>query len=90
MCAERDPLICHRFILVSKVLRDLGVNVTNILSIDKVESFDDSISRLMIEEKVQPDMLFGDQTIADLASRALTSRGAKIAYKVDSDHYDHN
>jgi len=38
LCAERDPLICHRAILVSRHLEDRGVEVQHILGNGSLES----------------------------------------------------
>ena len=37
MCAEREPLECHRFLLVSRALHDRGVPLRHILADGSIE-----------------------------------------------------
>lgn len=46
MCAEKDPLDCHRCILVSPRLRERGLDVLHILSDGSQESQEQAESRL--------------------------------------------
>ena len=45
MCAERDPVDCHRFLLIARHLAAQGVEVTHILSDGYVESQADTEAR---------------------------------------------
>ena len=47
MCAEKDPLDCHRNILVARNLVLAGVAVVDILGENKIESFKDFEDRLL-------------------------------------------
>jgi len=47
MCAEKDPLECHRTILVSRELVRQGIRVSHILHDGTLESHDAAISRLV-------------------------------------------
>jgi uncharacterized protein (DUF488 family) len=44
LCAERDPLTCHRAILVSRHLAARGIPIWHISDSGKLESHDDSLS----------------------------------------------
>jgi len=77
LCAEKDPLECHRTILVCRHLRE-AVEIQHILSNAALESHADAETRLMNEEHVPEDDLFTDREI--LISRAYERRGEKIAY----------
>ena len=46
MCAEKDPLQCHRTILVSRHLVEQGVDVLHILADGGIESHADVMRRL--------------------------------------------
>jgi uncharacterized protein (DUF488 family) len=78
LCAERDPLMCHRAILVCRHLDLLGVRARHILGDGGVEDHRDAILRLLIELGMSNIDLFrnGDQQIADAYER----RGTEIAY----------
>lgn len=47
MCAEKEPLECHRSILVARELVDRGYNVQHILADSSLESHSDALSRLI-------------------------------------------
>ena len=47
MCAEHDPLICHRFLLVSRRLVERGIGVAHILRDGQIESHDQTEERLL-------------------------------------------
>jgi uncharacterized protein (DUF488 family) len=45
MCAERDPVDCHRFLLIARHLAARDIAVTHILSSGELETQDDTESR---------------------------------------------
>lgn len=47
MCAEREPLECHRTILVARELEKNGVEIRHILSSGQTESHEDAMDRLI-------------------------------------------
>ena len=47
MCAERDPVQCHRALLVSETLRERGVEIAHILADGRLESQESVIDRLL-------------------------------------------
>ncbi len=47
MCAEKDPLECHRSILVARQLNTLGILVNHILENGEVESQDAILEKLL-------------------------------------------
>src|SRR5882757_11495661 len=60
MCAEREPLECHRTILVSRELVREGVPVTHILTDGSLESHEHTMQRLVASLKLPEADLFGD------------------------------
>ena len=78
MCAEKDPLECHRTILVCRALRN-DLEIWHVLEDGTLESQNDAESRLLAEEKVPGDDLFLSRE--ELISRAYDRRGEKIAYR---------
>jgi uncharacterized protein (DUF488 family) len=47
MCAEKDPITCHRTILVCRQLKDLNLQINHILSDGNLESHQDLEARLL-------------------------------------------
>ena len=79
MCSEKDPLDCHRALLIAGTLLDRGVAVEHILSDGVLETHAAAMDRLMTDLKLPPNGdLFRsrDEVIAD----ALTRRARKVAY----------
>jgi uncharacterized protein (DUF488 family) len=78
MCAEREPLDCHRTILVGRELEREGVPVTHILADGSLEENRHAIERLIEHLGLPADDLFSDP--AALAEAAYDAQGAKISY----------
>jgi uncharacterized protein (DUF488 family) len=84
MCAEKEPLDCHRTILVSRKLAEQGVCVTHILADGTAESHDLAMSRLMQMVRVGEHDLF--RSPEDALREAYQRRGEEIAYQAESEH----
>lgn len=78
MCAEKDPLTCHRAILVSRQLSPRGITIQHIREDGCVESNDDAISRLLVETGSADNDLFRSRE--ELIDEAFRRRGLEIAY----------
>ena len=79
MCSEKDPLDCHRALLIAGTLADSGVVVEHILADGELETHAAAMDRLMADLKLPPNGdLFRsrDEVIAD----ALTRQSRKVAY----------
>lgn len=78
LCAEKDPLACHRTILVSRHLVARGLKIAHILEDGRLESHDDALQRLLGEVRVHEQDLF--QSRGELIARAYALRGQEIGY----------
>ena len=78
MCAEKEPLDCHRTLLVSRALERLGASVAHILADGSLETQDQTWSRLIDLTGLSKEDLFHDN--AELLARACKLREDKIAY----------
>jgi uncharacterized protein (DUF488 family) len=78
MCAEREPLECHRTILVARELVREGVAVTHILADGSLEPHESAMQRLVKSLKLADTDLFSDST--DLIERAYDLQAVRIAY----------
>ena len=81
MCTERDPLDCHRTLLVARSLMDEGAQVDHILTDGSLEPHGDAMLRLLNKLGIQ-DELF--RTNDELVAEALRQQERRIAY-VDAD-----
>lgn len=82
MCTEKDPLDCHRTLLVSQALAQRGVRVRHVLPDGTTESHDEALLRLLDRsDESQPDLF---STHDERLARALSAQEARIAY-VDAD-----
>jgi uncharacterized protein (DUF488 family) len=78
MCAEREPLDCHRTILVARELVREGLAVTHILGDGSLESHEHVLQRLASALKLARSDLFSDS--AALVEQAYDLQAARIAY----------
>ena len=78
LCAEGDPLFCHRSILICRCLSDLGVGVKHILSDGRLESQEEALNRLRHNLGLGDPDLF--KTREQLIAEAYDRRGQEIAY----------
>jgi len=86
MCAEKDPLKCHRTILVCRHLVSRGLEVTHILEDGQLESHEDGLSRLLEELGLPERDLFRSRS--EIIEEAYTRRGQQIAYVEPSSSED--
>lgn len=82
LCAEQEPLDCHRTVLVSRVLVDRGESVAHIHGDGRLEGHGDAMLRLMSGFGLDQDDLF--HTHEELLDEALARQEQRIAY-VDKD-----
>ncbi|MBN1804885.1 MAG: DUF488 domain-containing protein [Sedimentisphaerales bacterium] len=83
MCAESDPITCHRTILICRELKKTcpDLKITHILPDGTEEQQELSEKRLINLHKLQPE-LFGDLTsTSGLIEKAYDLQAEKIAYK---------
>ncbi len=78
MCAERDPLTCHRTILVCRRLRTEVDGISHILETGEIETQQEAEYRMMRGLKiVYPDLFHNEE---ELIEQAYDRQGEKIAY----------
>ena len=78
MCAEKEPLECHRTLLVGRALRDRAVNVAHIHADGRVESYEDAMLRLLDITGLPREDLF--RSPAELRQEALAKQELRVAY----------
>jgi uncharacterized protein (DUF488 family) len=78
MCAEKDPLECHRTILVARHLESEGIEVQHILSNGRLEAHASAMSRLLQNLRIPEDDMFRSR--AEILNEAYRMQGERIAY----------
>ncbi len=79
MCAEKDPITCHRTILICRNLRAQGIDIQHIIDYETTESQVDLEKRLIAQLKLHLDM-FKDSDPNGVIERAYDIQGDRIAY----------
>jgi uncharacterized protein (DUF488 family) len=79
MCAEKEPLDCHRTLLVSRALERTGASITHILADGSVEPHDKTMSRLIDLVGLSKQDMFRERS--DLIAAACELCEEKIAVK---------
>jgi uncharacterized protein (DUF488 family) len=80
MCAEKDPIACHRMILICRNLREGALEIWHILEDGSLENNQASEKRLLAHLKLASVDLF--RTENDLIQDAYRAQGVKIAQTV--------
>jgi hypothetical protein len=78
MCAEKDPLACHRTILVCRHLKEPDVSIRHILDNGHIEPHKVSERRLVKLVGLEQGDLFQD--FRELVESAYDLQGQRIAY----------
>jgi hypothetical protein len=77
MCAERDPITCHRTILVARKLAERGFEIEHVWDDGRIERHDEAIHRLI------KSLGFGER-IAEhpklVENAAYSAQAKKLAY----------
>jgi len=79
MCAEKEPLACHRTILVARELSLQGVPIRHILSATESEDHAQTTERLLYELDMNEANLFMGKT--ELIADAYRRQAQRIAYE---------
>ncbi len=79
MCAEKDPMTCHRSILVCRHLRGRQIAIRHIIDYEMTDTQADLEQRLIAQLKLHPDM-FQDADPNGLIERAYEIQADRIAY----------
>ena len=77
MCAEKDPITCHRMILVCRAMRPVAKSIRHILADGEIETNAEAEERLLAMLKIIPDMLRDKNACI---AEAYRKQGQKIAY----------
>jgi uncharacterized protein (DUF488 family) len=79
MCAEKEPLDCHRTILVARHLCEEGLAVKHILYNGQIEEHSRTIERLVKQLRVPSADMFREDS--EVINDAYMRQGSQIAYR---------
>ena len=82
MCAEREPLDCHRTLLVARALDLRGVEIRHIHADGKVERHADAMDRLVEKFNLdaEGDLFRGPRSRAELVEEAMARQAGMAAW----------
>lgn len=78
MCSEKDPINCHRALLIGRSLKEKNIRVLHILSDGGIESQEDIEMKLLGEDSGQRS-IFGTEEMLDSAYKLQSE---KVAFKL--------
>ncbi len=83
MCAEKEPLDCHRTLLVAPALDDEGVAVAHILAEGDLEPHARAMDRLMAKFDLSPN---GDlfQSREEVVAQAMARQAGRVSFVRES------
>ena len=84
MCAEKDPIQCHRTILICRQIKSYNINIHHILADGVLEEHSESELRLLKLFKLDQMHLF--MKASDMLEKAYDQQSEKIAYAESGDN----
>jgi uncharacterized protein (DUF488 family) len=81
MCAEKEPLGCHRSMLIARYLHERNFDVRHILEDGSLEDHDSLLLRLLASHGLQETDLF--RTKDELIAQAYEMQAEEIEYTAD-------
>lgn len=78
MCAESDPIECHRFLLIARTLAAAGQSIEHILHNGKVDSQADTEARMLQRTGLEQTDMFGNNE--DRLARAYAVQSSRYAF----------
>lgn len=82
MCAEKDPINCHRAILICQHLKNYDLEILHILNQGDLETQEEFETRLIHHTRLINNQLqLFDSDLTSLLPQAYQIQGKKIAYK---------
>lgn len=79
MCAEKDPLECHRTILVCRFLKGDGFRIKHILGDGSIEDHCEAERRLVKMLKIEPTLFESSNKERDFIKQAYDRQAQKIS-----------
>lgn len=87
MCSEKEPLDCHRTLLVAQSLIERGVGIKHILPDGQLEPHASTMQRLISRFDLEPkqhDLLHQQQSRDELIAEAVFRQAGRVAHVISS------
>ena len=86
MCAEKEPLDCHRTLLVGRALDERGVKVAHILADGRIEPHARAMDRLLARCDLDPegDLFRRQQPREELIAEAIVRQTERAGHAADN------
>lgn len=81
MCTEKEPLECHRTILICRNLKEHKLCIKHILEDGKIEDHHDTERRLVKTLKIEPTLFEPEKMESDLIEQAYDQQSQNISYR---------
>lgn len=82
MCAEKEPLDCHRGVLIARSITLRGWSVSHILADGRLEEHSATDRRLVSRMGITRSLFEPDLPWEGLVERAYAARGLELAYRM--------
>ena len=82
LCAEREPLECHRTLLVAQALDERGIDVAHIHADGGLEPHAEAMDRLLDHFNLHPDgdLFRSSQPLEKLVAKAVALQAKRVAF----------
>lgn len=80
LCSEKDPIDCHRTIIISHFLSRYGVHIQHILENGAIEEHYETEKRLLKTMKIERSLFEQDATEESLIEEAYSKQAKNISY----------
>lgn len=82
MCSEKKPIECHRTILISRTLKEEGIEVKHILGGTEVIDQDQIEEQLQKKFKIEPSLFDTENAAAERIKEAYEKQEEQITYSI--------
>ncbi len=88
-CAEKEPLSCHRTLLVGHELTKRGIPVRHILSDGSIESHENAMTRLLtqLDLLTKDDLFVRSKKRNELISEAISYQTERVGHAIETDTF---
>ena len=80
LCSEKDPIDCHRTIIISHFLSRYGIHIKHILENGAIEEHYETEKRLLKTMKIERSLFEQDATEESLIEEAYSKQAKNISY----------
>ncbi|MHC4474299.1 MAG: DUF488 domain-containing protein [Planctomycetota bacterium] len=81
MCTEKEPVDCHRTILICRNLKEYNLRIKHILEDGAIEDHHDTERRLVKKLKIEPTLFERERTESDLIEQAYDQQSQNISHR---------